>query len=337
MEIIQYALKNDKLCCIEDVESGLKCGCICPACGGVMVARKGNIKIHHFAHKSKVVCEHGLETSLHLLAKQILKDVKTFMLPSIKFGDCGSVVIEEQRSIKIVNVELEKYINDIKPDILMIDEEGNKYCVEIYVTHTIDDEKLEKIRKLKLNTIEINLSDFAKKQIGSDFLREMLICETNKKEWKYHSKIEEKKKEFEVPANKLQNCVYQKKRMLSDYIYCLTHCEYVVGVSKDNSKVYCKRSNEVMAGYKISDKPKYHNDPECGCKLEVVREGDDFYYKCTGYPVCNYKEKIQSVYNSLALGEVCPICKSKMILRNSKHGAFLGCERWPQCSYKKSL
>ena len=184
MEKIQYALKDDKLCCIDEVESGLKCGCVCSACGEVMVARKGNIKIHHFAHKSKVVCEHGLETSLHLLAKQILENIKTFMLPPIEFRDHGCVVIEEKRSIKIVNVKLEQYINDIKPDILMVDEDGNEYCVEIYVTHAIDDEKLEKIRKLKLNTIEINLSDFANKQIESDFLREILICETNKKEWR---------------------------------------------------------------------------------------------------------------------------------------------------------
>ncbi|MBR2468439.1 MAG: topoisomerase DNA-binding C4 zinc finger domain-containing protein [Clostridia bacterium] len=337
MEKIQYALKDDKLCCIDEVESGLKCGCVCPACGGVMVARKGDIKIHHFAHKSKVVCEHGLETSLHLLAKQILKDVKTFMLPSIKFRDHGCVVIEEKRSIKIVNVELEKYINDIKPDILMVDEDGNKYCVEIYVTHAIDNEKLEKIIKLKLNTIQINLSDFANKQIGYDFLREILICETNKKEWKYHSKIEEKKNELAVPVIKLKNCVFQQKRMLADFIYCLTHCKYGVGMSKDDSEVYCTRANEVLAGYKISDKPKYHNDPECGCKLEVVREGDRFYYKCTGYPVCDYKENIESVYQTLATGETCPICKSKMVLRTGKNGKFLGCERWPQCSYTKNL
>ena len=36
-----YAIKDGVATSIENVESGLKCGCICPSCGEPLVARKG--------------------------------------------------------------------------------------------------------------------------------------------------------------------------------------------------------------------------------------------------------------------------------------------------------
>ena len=46
------------------VENGLKCGCACPSCGGELVARQGEVRVHHFAHHSKTECRHALEASL---------------------------------------------------------------------------------------------------------------------------------------------------------------------------------------------------------------------------------------------------------------------------------
>ena len=57
MEKIIYALKDGCLVSIEDVESGIACGCKCPACNENLVAKKGKIKIHHFAHSSTTNCE----------------------------------------------------------------------------------------------------------------------------------------------------------------------------------------------------------------------------------------------------------------------------------------
>ena len=36
-----YALRDNSIVSISDVESGLKCGCVCPACGERLVAKKG--------------------------------------------------------------------------------------------------------------------------------------------------------------------------------------------------------------------------------------------------------------------------------------------------------
>ena len=53
------ALKDGAITHVKDVDSGLKCGCVCPACGEPLVARKGTKIMHHFAHKAGHNCEYG--------------------------------------------------------------------------------------------------------------------------------------------------------------------------------------------------------------------------------------------------------------------------------------
>ena len=71
-----YALKDDEIIGIQEVESGLKCGCCCPACGEVLVAKKGEKMMHHFSHYAVNNCEYGYESSIHLAAKDILSKAK---------------------------------------------------------------------------------------------------------------------------------------------------------------------------------------------------------------------------------------------------------------------
>ena len=71
-----YALSNGKLVSVEDVPAGLKCDCFCPACGEQLVAKKGQKMTHHFAHKAGTNCAFGYQTSLHLLAKDILANAR---------------------------------------------------------------------------------------------------------------------------------------------------------------------------------------------------------------------------------------------------------------------
>ena len=44
--------ENNNLVQIENVERGLACKCTCFECGETVIARKGDIKEHHFAHAS---------------------------------------------------------------------------------------------------------------------------------------------------------------------------------------------------------------------------------------------------------------------------------------------
>ncbi len=59
---------------VESVPTGAKCGCLCPACNGPLVAKNaGRQKISHFAHKAD--CVGALETVLNETAKQIVREL----------------------------------------------------------------------------------------------------------------------------------------------------------------------------------------------------------------------------------------------------------------------
>ena len=81
MKRLYYGIKDGQIVSINDVNSGKTCGCVCPSCGEQLIAKKGKIMIHHFAHASTKDCEYGYETSLHLLAKDIIKNLNHFVLP----------------------------------------------------------------------------------------------------------------------------------------------------------------------------------------------------------------------------------------------------------------
>ena len=78
-----YALKDGNIVSIDDVPSGKECGCVCPACGDELIARKGQKRMHHFAHRSNEDCEYGYESSLHLAAKDILSRSEKMVIPPV--------------------------------------------------------------------------------------------------------------------------------------------------------------------------------------------------------------------------------------------------------------
>ena len=82
---LEYGVKNGRIINIMDlpVESkGLQCDCVCPGCGGRLIARKGAKKKHHFAHYNEP-CNlvAAQQTALHMLAKEIIEEEKRFLFP----------------------------------------------------------------------------------------------------------------------------------------------------------------------------------------------------------------------------------------------------------------
>ena len=142
---LTYALKNNLLVHISDVERGKNCQCVCPACNEPLIAKKGEKVLHHFAHSTGHVCEYGYETSLHLAAKDILLQAKKMIIPSVKIHfphtHKRDELISNAQEISIDAVELEKRIDSIIPDIV-VNCNGKRFIIEIFVTHRIDDSKL---------------------------------------------------------------------------------------------------------------------------------------------------------------------------------------------------
>ena len=71
------ALLNDEYCLPCNAENGLKY--TCPGCGEPVIVRKGDIRIHHFAHKSgERDCkfyDHPGEGEIHKLVKHMIADL----------------------------------------------------------------------------------------------------------------------------------------------------------------------------------------------------------------------------------------------------------------------
>ncbi len=204
---LQFGLREDKIVAVGELspnERGLKCGCVCPVCGGRVVARLGEKKQPHFAHYQATDCDiaSAQQTALHLLAKELIAEAKGMYFPAAVVR-CGEAFPSEnagawqimQRLPKTVeyrpaafyhcsNVILEKKLSDIIPDIIL--EQGEqRVLVEIAVTHFIDEEKQKKIEKIGLPVLEVDLSDLRAEQLNRAELRDRLLSTPEGKNWMF--------------------------------------------------------------------------------------------------------------------------------------------------------
>lgn len=171
--------KDGKLIYIEDAIKGKKCECICPSCKQPLVAKNGGKKnAHHFAHLNIVECEHGYQSALHYMAKDIFLELQylTFLKN------------DKPVQYKIDSVELECKIDEIIPDIFIVCD-GKKFIVEIYVTHAVDDIKKQKIQDMRISAVEIDLSRYHNGILTKELLREELINPQNFS-WLYDADID---------------------------------------------------------------------------------------------------------------------------------------------------
>jgi competence CoiA-like predicted nuclease len=67
---LPYGLKDENLISIDEVESGLACDCFCPACKKQLIAKKGKVNVHHFAHYKVKDCNGGIETAITKLLQR---------------------------------------------------------------------------------------------------------------------------------------------------------------------------------------------------------------------------------------------------------------------------
>lgn len=226
---IPFGILNGVPVGIECVKSGLSCNCICPSCGGALQARKGEKNVHHFSHDpsaNKIDCKNALETSIHLMAKQIIYEEGSIEFPELlisvsdmDISGCNHIeseVVFFNQKMEISEVSLEQRISEIRPDIIAyVDEEP--VLIEIAVTHLVDKFKKEKIRELNLQAIEVNLSK-VNYQISKSELRDILVDSVKEKSWIYYPDTAGKEKNLKDKLNekiKKINLTIQANRILA--------------------------------------------------------------------------------------------------------------------------
>lgn len=161
---------------IDDVPSGLACNCKCSGCARRMVAKKGELQAHHFAHHSNrdgTSCVSAGETALHKFAKKILDARLEMALPEFHVSNANDTeIIVRATNLTFDRAVLETKDGSIVPDVVLMLRD-RRLIVEFKVTHPCDDVKIARIRAMNVGAVEIDLSgyrDRALDELADDIL-----------------------------------------------------------------------------------------------------------------------------------------------------------------------
>lgn len=187
---------------ISDVSSGEACQCICAQCRGILIARKGRMRAHHFAHKSgesgdAKSCQ---ETALHNAAKRLLafhldfiqvpsftiqRPTKRFVLPEPSVVGFEEHLLLKGAGLSLEEGEIEPRLQsgtDHRPDALAYSEQFGSVYFEVQVTHPVPEAKKKAYQALGLWVLEIDLSAYDPADIGLERLKDLLAQHANR-EW----------------------------------------------------------------------------------------------------------------------------------------------------------
>ena len=337
--LLEYANKDGRLISVNDVDSGLKCGCTCPSCGESLIARKGNVRIFHFAHQGDSACKYAVESSLHLLSKEIISEAKTFYLPKrrIQLIEHGNHFdLEDSKEIVVDRVEIEQYDRNVKPDLIIYSGD-KKYHIEIYVTHKADEAKIEKLKKDNVYSIEIDLSNLGD-DISREQLKQVLLEDNDLKYWlnnpESNAYKEEKLKNAhmiklvhhglathtEYCPNHVRDYKGSSFANITDCFYCDEFC----GEHYDCTSIMCAKANEVVEENKKQPFPPICS--KCGAEMrlrKVVKQFSTIYmWGCSNYPNC------QNMIHAY-----CPECGGNLRIVNWQGDSFIGCKNYPDCKF----
>ena len=159
--------EDNKLVNIKQVERGLACQCTCFECGEAVIARKGEIKEHHFAHASnKVSCTINSESVLHKYAKEVILESMGLMLPALPDSDSEAAWWTFEKLLPEFSLGL------IRPDL---------------IGYFIDAEKLKRIEVFKSKCIEVDLSSLLKNDIAipSTEAKQQILENLDNRKWIY--------------------------------------------------------------------------------------------------------------------------------------------------------
>ena len=278
---------------------------------------------HHFAQKAGTNCAFGYQTSLHLLAKDILANARRMVIPELYLRPdkpwLRDHLISPAREILIDEVDVEQNHGSIIPDVAVY-AGGKKFFVEIYVTHAVDEEKLSKLKQSGISTIEIDLSKADRYIQQAADLSEVLLGNSENKKWIFNTQVDKCYQAF------LQ--VSEKRR-----IFHKGHVAYTD---------FCPRKLHWVNGKPCAS--QLEDCFNCDYQFEV---GDD-YVLCMGRSLVTSIDDLKkprkerrpcrtSPVNFKTMADaklwICPDCGYPLHRVEGKHGSFIGCSNYPWCNF----
>ena len=168
---------------------------VCPSCMKKLTTVNGNVRAKHFRHDSSDHDNHCSESALHIRAKTMISELMLISLPiefDIDVFSVQSLTIKTKRlrsshleaAIAKSNLELRIYNGRIIPDCTLIVDFGDgvprSVCIEVCVTHAIDEKKHREIIETNSIFAEIDLSS-VKRDISDEELLLLITDPTNYK------------------------------------------------------------------------------------------------------------------------------------------------------------
>ena len=172
---------------VDDVPTGLDCGCLCPdpTCHQPLVAKNaGSKRIHHFAHQ-RGSCEWSVENVIMLLALDILRTQKRMAFPQLTYLDAlegTDVTLSKSLVLPIAQAELISTSGRGAPDILITCESrsgAKTFVLVIPLVHTLSEDERLRIAAPHDGIVVLDLykdMQQRKKQLGKHFDRVQLAA-----------------------------------------------------------------------------------------------------------------------------------------------------------------
>lgn len=192
---LPFGLKDGKLVNVGQVDRGLACGCTCPACSGPLIARKGDVRIHHFAHHGIPPCSEALAISIRAAIAQLLSDRQPFALPARRIaGQLFRPPIAEATSFVPDEIEEDPQLPaPLKANFCLI-KSGLRLAVVLQFKRATPVNQKDEFVAAKQPAITIDLVPLLRaylngeKQITLEALETIVIKEVSEKSWIYHRK-----------------------------------------------------------------------------------------------------------------------------------------------------
>lgn len=225
---IPFGLLDGMLVEPSDVANGRACGCLCPGCGRPLVAyNQGQVRTtQYFGHFPGEECGKGIESAIHLAAKQVLLREKRMRLPALTVDFEGIAspshpplrtrLVEQVTEAYYESVELEVEVevslpgnpppaqSDLfapgveeslqrrlfRPDLVASHVAGGVVdWIEICVTHEVGAVKQRWLQDAGLRVVEVDLSRFLRAPVSLENIRRAAVEEAVNKTWIAHPRV----------------------------------------------------------------------------------------------------------------------------------------------------
>ncbi len=203
MSLIPFALslETNLLVDVADVQSGKKCGCVCPSCKIPLIAKKGDVKDWHFSHDSKFIekdqelsCDYSWNIAVQMMIKQLLLEGTILALPDYRVNFQSMDYHKPKREIKITDSSIVDYNNpELKSHACDITLEVKKKKLGVLLLTKQSSSYVEmSLDKALFGVIAINIENIGYNEEGKaanhlrNHLKRLLESKTSAKQWLYH-------------------------------------------------------------------------------------------------------------------------------------------------------